>query len=84
MRGANGDILVYIPKEVRWNFHHLPPDQMEHFAMTVVNGQVVLAGGVAKPQNRSEYIAKNTVAIQNHRIGSIPILLCLLLAAMHS
>ena len=45
VRSTGAAILVYIPEEDRWGRYCCTPDEVEDFAMTVMNDQLVIAGG---------------------------------------
>ena len=81
------DIEVQSPEEDKWDLHREAPRDLVNFAITVMNGQLLLAGGIiAQRYSRSSTTnTQDRVAIWNetHRLGSILTPLCLLLAAVH-
>lgn len=42
---VSNDIQVYESEENKWYLHCKAPDKLNNFAMTILNGQLVLAGG---------------------------------------
>ena len=82
------DIEVYNPEEDQWDHHCKAPCGLKSFSMAMMNGQLVLAGGTSAQRysDSCKQYTEDKVAVWNEtsqRLGSIPIPLCLPLAAVH-
>ena len=61
------DIVVYNPEEDQWGLHCKAPHELNRFAMTRMNGQLVLAGGmlVQRYSHSSTTNTQDKVAVWN-------------------
>ena len=66
MNNRRSDIQVYESGENNWCLHYKAPDGLNNFAMTILNGQLVLAGGERSERTypRSSTVVKG-VAVWN-------------------
>ena len=67
VKNTNYDIVVYNPEEDQWGLHCKAPHDLNSFAMTRMNGQLVLAGGmlVQRYSHDSTFYTQDKVAVWN-------------------
>ena len=66
VNNGRSDIEVYESEENKWYLHCKAPDKLNNFAMTILNGQLVLAGGERREHDYYKYsIVVKEVAVWN-------------------